>query len=331
MVTRDRSGIIYVSPPKALKISSVTTNKSSAPVGTPITWTARTSDGTGTIQYCIYVFQNGKIVQRGEYGSENTYTYTLSAAATYTVRVYAKDSSGTVVTMDNAGTVYATIESGDYAYTLDNSGNATIISYTGNSTTLTIPPAIDTYPVKVIGNYAFSDSSLISVSMPNSITTIGHGAFSKCRDLTSITIPSSVTTIENSAFANCSALTGIIIPNSVTTLGTWAFENCYSLSYVDFPSSVIVIGGDTFKNCRSLTSITIPNGITNISTSMFSGCSNLTEVTIPNSITNIQHYAFTNCPALTDVYYSGMQADWNNISIGSGNDPLLNATIHFSS
>ena len=63
-------------------------------------------------------------------------------------------------------------------------------------------------------------------TIPNSVTTIGEGAFCGCESLTNINIPNSVTTIRKSAFWGCKSLTNIIIPNSVTTIEDWAFAGC---------------------------------------------------------------------------------------------------------
>ena len=90
---------------------------------------------------------------------------------------------------------------------------------------------------------------------------------------------------------------------------------------------VTEIGIFAFALCGSLTEVTIPEGVTSIGNAAFSGCSSLTEVTIPKSVTSIGDSAFYNCDALKTVYYGGSQTDWGKISIGSDNDPLLNANI----
>lgn len=93
---------------------------------------------------------------------------------------------------------------------------------------------------------------------------------------------------------------------------------------------VIFIGESAFSGCTNLTSINIPDSVTSISDSAFAGCSSLISITIPDSVTFIGDDAFYRCNNLTDVYYSGTQEQWNNISLGSGNDYLESATIHFS-
>ena len=76
--------------------------------------------------------------------------------------------------------------------------------------------------------------------------------------------------------------------------------------------------------------MTIPGGVTQIGTETFCGCTGLTSVTIPDSVTSIGSYAFYSCSKLKDVFYKGTEEQWNAISIGSGNNPLQNATKHYN-
>ena len=86
-------------------------------------------------------------------------------------------------------------------------------------------------------------------TIPNSVTTIGEGAFKGCHFLTSIKIPNSVTTIGEGAFNGCYSLTSINIPNSVTTIGKLAFNGCYSLTSINIPNSVTTIENRAFIDC----------------------------------------------------------------------------------
>ena len=174
------------------------------------------------------------------------------------------------------------------------------------------------------------ESSITSITIPNSVTSIGDFVFSDCESLTSITIPNSVTSIGNDAFQNCTNLKSITIPNSVTSIGSGAFYNCTSLTSITIPNSVTSIGSAAFSWCRSLTSITIPNSVTSIGESAFYNCTSLTSITIPSSVTSIGSAAFYWCISLTDVYYTGSETEWNNIDIGENNTYLTNATIHYN-
>ncbi len=91
-----------------------------------------------------------------------------------------------------------------------------------------------------------------SVSIPNSVTSIGNYAFDCCINLTSVTIPNSVTSIGISAFYWCSGLTSVTIPNSVTSIGIQAFLGCSGLTSVSIGKNVTYIQYGLFKGCTSL-------------------------------------------------------------------------------
>ena len=98
-------------------------------------------------------------------------------------------------------------------------------------------------------------AGLKAIVIPNSVTSIGTGAFSGCSSLTSVTIPNSVTSIGKYAFQDCSSLTSVTIPNSVTSIGDYAFEYCSSLTSITIPNSVTSIGYEAFRDCSSLDTI----------------------------------------------------------------------------
>ena len=154
---------------------------------------------------------------------------------------------------------------------------------------------------RIIAQYAFSGCKFQSISIPDSVATIGPWAFGGCSSLQNITLPSSVTTIGENAFNGCKSLQNVTIPNSVMAIGPWAFGGCSSLQNITLPSSVTTIGENAFAGCKSLQSVTIPDSVTTIESWVFGGCESLQSVTIPNSITTIGNNAFAGCKSLPSV------------------------------
>ena len=148
-------------------------------------------------------------------------------------------------------------------------------------------------------------------------------------NLTMANIPKGVTSIGNEAFSYCTSLASVTVPSSVTSIGYEVFSGCTSLSSVILSEGVTSIGRQVFSGCTSLTSITLPEGVTSIGSSAFDGCSGLTSITIPSSLTSIGWNAFSDCTSLTDVCYLGSAEQWEAIEIGSSNNPLTNATLHY--
>jgi len=142
---------------------------------------------------------------------------------------------------------------------------------------------------------------------------------------TSYTIPNSVTSIGKGAFWVCTSLTNVTIGTSITNIGDFVFTYCTSLASVTIPNSVTSIGDAAFADCESLTSVQIGNGVTNIGFQAFEYCTSLTNVTIGTSVTNIGDFAFDSCNSLTAVYFQG-NAPSADATVFSGDN---NVTVHY--
>ena len=105
---------------------------------------------------------------------------------------------------------------------------------------------------KTINDYAFSRLNINTITIGNSVESIGAGAFRNCSSLENIIIPDSVTSIGNDAFSNCSSLKSVVLGNSVESIGSSAFSYCSSLESIIIPASVTSIGGSAFGNCSLL-------------------------------------------------------------------------------
>lgn len=138
-------------------------------------------------------------------------------------------------------------------YTYDNTNY--LLGYVGSDTQLTLPSYFNGQGYEIYV-YAFNGcSGLTSVTIGNSVTSIGGDAFSYCSGLTSVIIGNSVTSIGQSAFSGCSGLTSITIPDSVKDIDREAFEDCSGLTSITIGSGVTSIGYRALDGCRGLTRI----------------------------------------------------------------------------
>jgi BspA type Leucine rich repeat region (6 copies) len=161
-----------------------------------------------------------------------------------------------------------------------NGDSITITGYTGSGGAVVIPSATNGYPVTSVGDYAFFESSVTDVSIPDSVTNVGNYTFYDCFKLTRISTGNSVATIGSEAFFQCTRLTGMAMPNSLVTIEYQAFKYCSQLGNVIIPHSVTNIGSLAFAGCSGLTNETIPESVISIGSGPFAECTSLTNITV---------------------------------------------------
>ena len=155
--------------------------------------------------------------------------------------------------------------------------------------TVTIPDTI-----KSIGKNAFSYSSgIVDITIPDSVTEIGEYAFYYCDNLKDITLSKKLTSLSRSVFSCCSSLVSINIPDNITKIGINAFYNCTNLKTVIMSDFITDIDKCAFLCCESLSDIYISKNVENIGYAAFAECYDLKgELILPEGLKSIGEHAF---------------------------------------
>ena len=263
--------------------------------------------------------------------AHSTTTINVSTAGTLNTLI----ASGDKASITNL-TLTGTIDARDVKYLRDQLVNlgtldissVNINSYNGTDGTIN---SDTNYPANEMPKSSFcpSDGSwktlLTSITLPNSITSIGDMAFQYCGGLTNFIIPNSVTSIGASSFYQCNKLTSITIPASLSTIGNFAFENEWAMKeYIvdannqNFSSAVGVLFNKDksrlilFPKNANATTYTIPNTVTTIGDRAFQ-YSSVVSVSIPASLTTIVDNAFGNCRSLTEFVVDPANANFSTL------------------
>ena len=246
------------------------------------------------------------------------------------------------------------VNQNDYLFYTYNNGVNSLIGYVGTDTELTLPANYNGKNYK-IDRYAFYKCiDITSITIPDSVTSIGQCAFNGCESLTNITIPNSVTNVGSYAFEKClnlqyttydngyylgnsenpylvfvmpqsKSITSCQIYDTTKILCAYSFSGCSSLTSITIPDSVTSIGSSAFYNCTGLTNVTIGNSVISIGSDAFEYCQGLASITIPSSITSIGSSAFYRCTGLTSVHITDI-AKWCEISFDDSDaNPLYYA------
>lgn len=171
-------------------------------------------------------------------------------------------------------------------------------SYTGS---ITIPATVNGYRVTEVADYAFLQTNVKTITLPEGLTKIGSYAFSQCYNLTSLVVPEGVAKVESYTFYNSSKLESVTLPSSLKSLSNFMFYGCSSLSSVNIPDDVTAIPRNSFYGCSALTNIILPSATTSIGTAAFFQTA-LESILLPSTVVSIGYNAFKNCNSLVTVY-----------------------------
>jgi hypothetical protein len=236
----------------------------------------------------------------------------------------------------------AVVQAQDYIYTTNNDGTLTITGYIGSGGAVSIPGTINDLPVSSIADWAFYSTDVTNVTIPDTVTNIGDGAFFDCESLTNVTIGNSVTDIGDWTFAFCSSLTSVNFRGNAPSLGgaDVFYGNLATVYYLlgttnwgpsfDGHPAVLwnppvpfnyTINNDTVTitgYTGSGGAVAIPGNInflpvTSIGNQAFAGNYSLTSVTIPNNVTNIGDAVFDNCAFLTAITVDAANSFYGSI------------------
>ena len=171
-----------------------------------------------------------------------------------------------------------------------------------------MPTHLSSYEIisgcEIIDKEAFKGTIVETVSVPDTVTSIGASAFEDCKDLHSITISDSVNEIGHSTFRGCERLTAVRLPRYINGIHNNTFFGCKSLESIFLPSGIQFIGLRAFEDCSALRSIVIPS-MASIEAFAFAGCSSLKHVSLPMLFNQeaIEDEVFESCQSLETVYY----------------------------
>lgn len=154
-----------------------------------------------------------------------------------------------------------------------------------------------------ISDDAFQLLQFSSITIPDTVVSIGDRAFYGCRELTSLTIPDSVTSLGANVFQGC-GITSITLGSAIPEITYDAFKGCWKLKEVNLSEGLTAIQNYAFSYCDALTSITVPDSVTTVGTGAFSYCMNLEKASFGSKLSSLPSNAFMGCSKLTGIEIS---------------------------
>lgn len=185
--------------------------------------------------------------------------------------------------------------------------HAAVISCKSGVSSVEIPASIGGVPVTYIDDYAFEGSDISEVTIPSSVTKIGHWAFAMCNELRSFTIPDSIEYIGIRAFEYCPNLETVEFPDHLVKVSSCAFNKTPWLAAQREKGPLVIINGDLIDGATYSGDLVIPSEVKYISPSAFAEDGDLTSVVIPASVESISDNAFWKCTNLTSCEIRGAE------------------------
>lgn len=158
------------------------------------------------------------------------------------------------------------------------------------------------YPVKEIGDSAFSHCDSLKSVVMNGVTILGNSAFEHCNNLEELHFLEPITGIGSNAFLCCRNLKDFGVPINATSICGWAFAYCENITNINLSNNVQTIGECAFFGCTKLEKINIPDSVRSIDAEAFGRCTSLTTIIIPDSVTYTGKYVFLGCDNLQKVF-----------------------------
>lgn len=166
-------------------------------------------------------------------------------------------------------------------------------------TELVIPATHNGADVTAVCAEGFAECKATRIVLPDTIRTLGAGAFRNCSALTALNLPEGITEIPRALLYGCAALKEITLPAGITVIGDAAFHGT-AIESLSLPATVQSIGKSAFA-VTPLKSMVLPEGITEIPNAAFESCAALEQITLPSSVTAIGDSAFCGCRSLKSV------------------------------
>ncbi len=222
---------------------------------------------------------------------ENSYAHQFAMDNNLLFFVYDGVNIPKIVTVDDV--VYCVMP--DYAVA---------IAYKGAATEVVIPEAVDGVTVTELRATFRNNTTITSITLPETLTNIGDYTFQGCTALATVNVPENVINIGKYAFHNCYLLSSKVVLKGVVTIGFGAFHSCYTISNLELGENLKNIGQNAFFGCSGIKTLTIPSSVESIGESSFENCAGITELTIGTGIKSIPYNAFRGCGSLVTVSLS---------------------------